>query len=228
MRGGAGKMPALQKITRGEKGHAVRAVFIAMLAISAFAASPYTEKYRPQYHFSPRQGWTGDPDGCIRYRDLYHLFWWGHAVSSDLVRWKERPWPMTGDDNSFMYYTGSVVVDERNTGGWGAEGAPAMVAVYTAHARAGGLENQRLSISTNYTTFRHYEGNPVLAIGSRSFRDPDVFWHEETGRWIMVVAMPDDRQFRFYASRDLKAWELLSSFGPYGARDGLWEVPVLF
>lgn len=201
---------------------------LVLLAVSAIAAPPYAERYRPQYHFTPQKGWMGDPDGCIRYRGLYHLFWWGHAVSPDLVYWTERPWPMLGGGESFMYYTGSVVVDDRNTGGWGTSNQPAMVAVYTAHERASGMENQRLSISTDHEMFHYYEGNPVLDLKSKSFRDPDVFWHEPSQRWIMVVALPDERKFHIYASNDLKAWQFLSAFGPYGARDGLWEVPVLF
>lgn len=203
-------------------------VFFACAAEAIMAKEPYTEKYRPQYHFTPREGWIGDPDGCIRFRGQYHLLWWGHAVSTDLVYWTELPWPMKGDDGSFMYFTGSVVVDGKNTGGWNKPDNPAMVAIYTAHDRATGLQNQRLSISHDYKTFQYYEGNPVLDINSRSFRDPDVFWHEESRRWIMAITLPDDRKINFYASPDLKAWTFLSSFGPLAAQDGLWEVPILF
>ncbi|MBU0679399.1 MAG: glycoside hydrolase family 32 protein, partial [Verrucomicrobia bacterium] len=191
-------------------------------------AGPYTERYRPQCHFSPREGWIGDPDGCIRYRNLYHLFWWGHAVSEDLVHWNELPWPMKGDDGSFDYYTGSVVVDERNTSGFGAETNSAMVAVYTAHERKGGRQTQRISYSTDYRNFHYYRKNPVLDIGSRSFRDPDVFWHESTEKWVMVVALPDQHTFRFFCSDNLREWRPLSDFGQIGSRDGLWEVPHLF
>ena len=207
----------------------LRWICVALLAASAAAgAPPYAEKYRPQYHFTPRQGWIGDPDGLIHFRGTYHLFWWGHAVSPDLVHWRELPWPMLGGDDSFAYYTGSVVVDEANTGGWGSRENPAMVAIYTAHERKGGLENQRLSISTNYTEFDYYDGNPVLNLNSRSFRDPDVFWDERGSNWVMLVALPDDRKLQFYASRDLKTWHYLSAFGPLAARGPLWETPSLF
>ena len=188
----------------------------------------YRERYRPQYHFTPKQGWVGDPDGLIRYRGTYHLFWWGHATSTDLVYWQEQHWPMKGDDHSFMYYTGSVVVDEANTGGWGTPEQPAMIAIYTAHEREGGLENQRISISTNYSDFHYYEGNPVLNLNSKSFRDPDVFWHEPTQSWIMVITLPDERKIQFYASSDLTSWRYLSAFGPMAAQAPLWETPCLF
>lgn len=201
---------------------------LALLALPLFGAPPYTERYRPQFHFSPRQGWMGDPDGLVRHRGQYHLFWWGHAVSPDLVHWRELPWPMLGGDDSFMYYSGSVVADLRNTAGWGTPEQPALVAIYTAHERASGRENQRLSISTNGTTFHYYDGNPVLSLNSRSFRDPDVFWHEPSASWIMAVALPDERKIHFYASGDLKSWRYLSAFGPLAARAPLWETPNLF
>ena len=202
-------------------------MFLLTLAGAGQAQIPYSEQYRPQFHFSPASGWIGDPDGTIRYQGKYHLFWWGHAESSDLVFWNERPYPMTGDDGSFTYYDGSVVVDRTNTSGLGSLSQPAMVAIYTAHRKSDSLENQRLSFSTNYTTFNYYSGNPVLDIGSTSFRDPDVFWDTQSRRWIMVIALPDERKVNFYASSNLKSWQYISQFGPVAAREQVWEVPNL-
>jgi fructan beta-fructosidase len=188
----------------------------------------YTEAFRPQYHFSPARGWIGDPDGMIRYNDLYHVFWWGHATSADLVYWDERPYPMVGDDGSFVYYSGSVVVDEPNTSGLGQDGHPPMIAIYTMHDKTTGHETQGLSVSHDYSSFLYYNQNPVLDAEQDAFRDPQVFYHKETDRWIMIIALPEERKVSFYASPDLKNWEHLSDFGPVGARSQLWEVPDLF
>ena len=49
----------------------------------------YKEKYRPQYHFSPRKGWISDPSGFIYYQNKYHMYWWGKAESEDLVHYKQ-------------------------------------------------------------------------------------------------------------------------------------------
>lgn len=192
------------------------------------AHAVYTEEYRPQYHFSPNSGWIGYPDGLVRYTNVYHLFWWGHAVSSDLVYWTQMPYPMQGGDGSFTYFSGSVAVDKQNTSGFGYPAKPAMVAVYTANNNSSGLQTQCLSSSTNTTFFNFYAGNPVLDLNSTSFRDPDVQWDSQRNRWLMTIALSNQHKVRFYGSSDLKNWQLLSEFGPVGARDSDWEDPGLF
>ncbi len=207
---------------------ALVSTIVFLLAMTAKSTTLYDEPYRPLYHFSPKEGWMGDPDGCLRFRGLYHLFWWGHAVSSNLVHWTQLEHPMKGDDGSFDYYSGSVVVDRPNTTGWNTESDPAMVAIYTAHQRASGFQDQRISASRDYVTFRYFPQNPVLDVKSKSFRDPDVFWHAPTRRWVMAVALPDDHKFQFYSSENLREWKPMSEFGPAGSRAGVWEVPNLF
>lgn len=194
---------------------------------SSPAQSLYNEEYRPQFHFSPQGGWIGDPDGLIKFENKYHLFWWGHAESSDLVYWDEKVYPMRGDDGTFSYYTGSVIVDKDNTSGFGNGVKPSMVAIYTAHNKVSGIQDQRISYSNDHEIFNYYSANPVLDIGSKEFRDPDVFWYTPSGKWIMTITLPLERKINFYSSTDLKQWEYLSSFGPVGAREQVWEVPQL-
>ena len=188
----------------------------------------YNQEFRPQFHLSAREGWLGDPDGMVRYNGIYHVFWWGHAVSSDLVHWQQLPSPMIGDDGSFIYYTGSVVVDKQNTSGFARRDTPPMIAIYTMHDKASGEETQGLSISHDHQIFSYYDQNPVLDSDESAFRDPTVFFHEPTHRWVMAITLPEKRKISFYASADLKHWEHLSDFGPLGARSQLWEVPDLF
>ena len=44
----------------------------------------------------------------------------------------------------------------------------------------------------------------------------------------MIICSPIKRQVNIYSSTDLKTWDHLSDFGPFGARDQVWEVPDLF
>ncbi|MBU0677372.1 MAG: GH32 C-terminal domain-containing protein, partial [Verrucomicrobia bacterium] len=88
-------------------------------------------------------------------------------------------------------------------------------------------EDVRLSVGTNHINFVYYGLNPVISTPDVLFRDPHVFWHEESGKWIMVVARSIERILRFYSSPDLKTWTQLSEFGPIGGRQEIWEVPGL-
>jgi sucrose-6-phosphate hydrolase SacC (GH32 family) len=202
-------------------------VLLGLTAYVVSAQTDYTEPYRPQYHFSASTGWLGDPNGMIRYNDLYHVFWWGHATSPDLVHWTEQRYPMAGADGSFDYFSGSVVVDEQNTSGLAQGESAPLIAIYTMHERATEAEAQGLSVSQDGITFEYFDGNPVLDTPEAVFRDPQVWWDADHQRWLMIIALPERHRVRFYASPDLQTWEHLSDFGPVGARANWWEVPDL-
>ena len=185
------------------------------------------QKYYPQYHFRPAAGWIGDPDGLVYTDSLFHLFWWGHATSPDLVHWTEHPQPMKGGDGTFSYFSGSVAVDNHNTAGFGRK---SMVAVFTRHYPGDTLpETQALAVSTDGgTVFNYYAQNPVLDINRIFFRDPQVFWYAPGKLWKMVVSVPDIQQIHIYESADLKSWKFCSAFDGLGAKNSFWECPDLF
>ena len=104
---------------------------------------------------------------------------------------------MTGDAGNVGYFSGSVVVDKRNTAGFGVN---AQVAVYTLFDKLTKRQAQGISsFSSDGHQFHFFPGNPVLDIGSTEFRDPTVFWHAPTSTWIMVVALARDRKIQFYS-----------------------------
>ncbi|MFJ4815961.1 GH32 C-terminal domain-containing protein [Streptomyces sp. NPDC088801] len=221
----------------------VCALSAAPLAPQAVAADtpPYTETYRPQFHFTPEKNWMNDPNGLVYYKGEYHLFYqynpngnswgdmsWGHAVSKDLVRWKHLPLALSHDDEE-MVFSGSAVVDWNNTTGFGTKKNPPMVAIYTSAYKDGGKQAQSLAYSTDRgRTWTKYQGNPVIDIGSDNFRDPKVQWHAPTKSWLMTVSLSAEHKVQFYSSKNLKDWKLQSEFGPAGATGGVWECPDLF
>ena len=192
------------------------------------------EKFRPTYHFSPLYGWMNDPNGMVYKDGEYHLFYqhnpygskwgnmhWGHAISKDLINWEHRPDAITPDALGTIF-SGSAVVDTDNTAGFG---AGAIVAIYTQNSDR---QVQSIAYSTdNGRSFTKYENNPVLTSDPRDFRDPKVFWHKETQRWIMLLAVGQEMQI--FSSSNLKDWAFESSFGEgQGAHGGVWECPDLF
>ncbi|MDM1293982.1 glycoside hydrolase family 32 protein [Sphingobacterium sp. N143] len=201
------------------------------------------ENYRPAYHFSPKSGWMNDPNGLVYLDGEYHLFFqhnpdqpvwgpmhWGHAISTDLIHWKELPIALFPDSLGTIF-SGSAVVDKGNTAGFGKD---ALVAIYTNHSheiekkKTGLHQTQSIAYSLDKgKTWIKYKGNPVIANpGVWDFRDPKVSWHKETGQWIMALATK--QSITFYGSKDLKAWGKLSEFGKgIGAHGGVWECPDL-
>jgi sucrose-6-phosphate hydrolase SacC (GH32 family) len=184
----------------------------------------YHEQYRPQFHFSAQLGWINDPNGLVYFDGEYHLFYqgrtdsleqtpvmsWGHAVSPDLVHWKQLPVALHPDDHDGWIWSGSAVVDWKNTSGFGTPGHPPLVAMYTAakdpFAQAIAYSNDR------GRTFTKYAGNPVLAHIAGSNRDPHVIWHEPTRQWIVVLYKDVDNTFCIFSSPNLKEWTHLQDF----------------
>lgn len=182
-----------------------------------------------------------DPNGLVYYEGEYHLFYqynpfgdkwghmsWGHAVSPDLVHWQHLPLALA-EENGVMIFSGSAVVDWKNTSGFGKDGKPPLVAIYAGNYTEKPLQNENIAYSNDRgRTWTKYSGNPVIDIGSKDFRDPKVFWYEPMNQWVMVVALSVEHKIRLYASKDLKQWKKLSDFGPAGATSGVWECPDLF
>ena len=194
-----------------------------------------TEKYRPVYHHTPLYGWMNDPNGMFYKDGLWHLYFqynpygskwqnmtWGHSVSRDLIHWEQQPNAIEPNGLGSVF-SGSAVVDTRNTAGFGKD---EVVAIYTS---AGVSQVQSLAHSSdNGQTFSIYDGNPIITT-RREARDPNMFWNEQTGKWNLVLASALDHEMLFFSSDDLKTWKFESSFGRgYGCQRGVWECPDLF
>lgn len=195
----------------------------------------YKEKNRPQFHFSSMRGWINDPNGLVYYDGEYHLFYqhypfdrdradrhWGHAVSKDLIHWEELPTALYPDELGNMF-SGSAVIDYKNTAGFNRNGEPTMIAIYTATTREKQVQCIAYSLDKG-RTWTKYDGNPVIDSkgkwNSIHTRDPKVFWHEKSKRWVMVLHEKDG--FSIYNSKDLKNWTYESHI------TGFWECPELF
>mgnify|MGYP000252267000 FL=1 len=201
----------------------------------------FTEEFRPRVHFTPARNWMNDPNGLLFYKGKYHLFYqhnpsgilwgnmsWGHAVSTDLFNWEHLPVAIPCTDTAGIF-SGSAVFDHKNTSGLGTTDNPPMVAIYTLHQNDESNQSQHIAFSLDEgVTWTKYQGNPVLDLGMKDFRDPKVTWQETTQSWLMTVAKPQEFKIAFFTSKDLINWSHLSDFGPLGATGGIWECPDLF
>ncbi|MEX2170079.1 MAG: glycoside hydrolase family 32 protein [Pirellulales bacterium] len=89
------------------------------------------DAYRPAYHFVSPEGMMNDPNGLCFWKGRWHLFYqayppdefpdaadvkqrrqhWGHAVSDDLVHWRDLPYAIYPGIER-MCFSGSTVVEE--------------------------------------------------------------------------------------------------------------------
>lgn len=229
------------------------AVGLAASAPGALGAdAPYGEPFRPQFHFTARENWHNDPNGLLCFGGEYHLFFqhnpqgrewgnmtWGHAVGRDLVHWTQLPHAIFPDRLGTIF-SGSAVVDRRNTAGFQTGKDPAFVAIYTA---AGGTSDaskgqpftQCLAFSNDRgRTWVKYAGNPVIGNLGEGDRDPKVFWHAPSHRWVIPLYVGErqpaklDAQGKptirntcqFFSSPDLKHWTHTGTFA-----EELYECP---
>ncbi len=205
------------------------------------AENLYREPLRGQFHFSSRRGWNNDPNGLVFFNGEYHLFYqhnpygwawgnmhWGQAVSRDMVHWEELGDKLAPDTLGAMY-SGSAVVDWDNTSGFGQKGKAPLVLIYTA---AGNPTTQCIAYSTDGRNFTKYQNNPVLKQITSGNRDPKVFWHAATKKWVMVlyVGLNQAHTIHFFTSPNLREWTLASvtAAGTKSKDRFLYECPDFF
>ena len=214
-------------------------LFLREIKLSDSFEYNFNEKYRPVYHFTPPYGWMNDPNGMVQYDGEFHLAYqynpygtkwqnlsWGHAVSNDLVHWDYKPVALYPDTLGLIF-SGSAVVDQNNSSGF-QKGVEKTLLAYFTHAGSLGQVQSMAYSNDRGRNWHKYEGNPVLKHETApDFRDPKVFWHDESKRWIMITAV--GQEMEIYSSENGIDWSFESNFGEgQGAHGGVWECPDLF
>jgi len=220
-----------------------------LASIIVFAEKPvkiFNELHRPQFHFSPEKNWMNDPNGLVYYDGEYHLFYqhnpfgnewgfmhWGHAVSTDLVRWEHLPIALypdndSKDKDSCTAYSGSGLVDHNNLTGLQKGDKKTILLFYTSK-KCG----QRLAYSNDKgRTWLKYDKNPIIAYDETDdARDPKVIWHEPSKQYVMVLYRRpnnNDKQkgISFYTSKNLLDWEFKNHVVGFYECPDLVELPV--
>lgn len=178
----------------------------------------YQEALRPQFHFTARQwtmdrlnpgqrqdGWLNDLNGMVYHDGEYHLFaqrWnkcWIHAVSRDLIHWKELEPAFWEEKLDSAVQSGTCVIDYQNSSGLSNDARnPPMVAFWSRNS-----PEHCISYSLDHgRTWKHYDKNPVLAFPER---DPKVFWYEPGKHWVMI--MYGKGKYHLFTSDNLLDWK---------------------
>lgn len=82
------------------------------------------ERYRPIYHYVNPEGRLNDPNGLCFWKGRWHLFYqgyppedprqhWGHAVSDDLIHWRDLPYAIYPNPEHACYSGATLVEKDR-------------------------------------------------------------------------------------------------------------------
>lgn len=196
-------------------------------------ANQYIENYRalavksshqPLLHFTPSLGWMNDPNGLIFFKGVYHLFYqyhpyqtkwnqmyWGHAVSKDLITWRELPIALAPSEE----YENSS--DGGCFSGTAIEHEGILYLFYTAVAKnaAGQLiQKQCVAMSEDGIHFSKYENNPIIQTDhlkkeNSHFRDPKVWKKDQTFYMLVGVSENQIGKLIMYRSENLFDWDII-------------------
>jgi sucrose-6-phosphate hydrolase SacC (GH32 family) len=233
-------------------GILLQRLVLASLALTQFFSHTNAEDFRPSFHFAPTN-WMNEPNGLIKIGSTWHLFFqhnptgnfwgnlsWGHATSTDLVTWTPLPVAISSGDG-IQAFTGTAFYDDANTSGLGTTDNPPYLAFYTGYFPGSGMQDQRLAYSVDQgATWTKFSGNPIISqqqevphdiSGGKETRDPKVFFHDPTGKWVMILAHGGQNKMTFWTSIDTKSWIWVSDFSnipglPSDVKG--WEVPDFF
>lgn len=206
-----------------------------------YQATDYQEPYRPQFHFSPQNGWMNDINALWYVDGTYHMIYqWGkksrdggYASSTDLLHWNDHGLALIGKSSHAredgakqnvsgdQIYSGSGIVVSgpvaaKITGSL----KPALVTFYT-----GTKVGTCIAWSNDKgQTWHNYEKNPVAHPTTGYLpRDPCVIWHEPTKKWVLAIF---EKGTTFYGSKDLITWEKLSNIKFGSECPDLVELPL--
>jgi beta-fructofuranosidase len=83
-----------------------------------------SDPHRPIYHFVSPESTLNDPNGLCFWQGNWHLFYqgyppedrrqhWGHAISKDLIHWKDLPYAIYPSPERAVFSGGAMVEDNR-------------------------------------------------------------------------------------------------------------------
>lgn len=184
-----------------------------MMQYRAYRKQHRDEPFYPSYHFWAPDGKINDPNGLCYYNGFYHVFYqqyppcypyqhWGHAISTDMVHWRDLPSAIYPDIEEACYSGNTLVEEDR------------VIAMY--HGR--GIGN--MIATSSDPLLLNWEKNPANPVLPHPPTAPDekppyrifdpYLWREEDGYYALSGSHMDGamKEYLFF-SRDLTHWTYL-------------------
>lgn len=144
--------------------------------------------YRHDYHLMPPVGWMNDPNGFSFYDGKIHQFYqhnpystswdtmyWGHATSTDFIRWNNEPVALAPDkvyDRNGCFSGSAIEKDGK------------LYLLYTGVSEDGS-QQQALAVTDDGTIFEKLNRNPIISsaqlpqgLSRFDFRDPKIYYKD--------------------------------------------------
>lgn len=173
---------------------------------------------RPLFHITGRQGWINDPNGLVKFKDDYHVFFqhyaqnvywgpmhWGHVKSKDLLNWEYLPVAISPDEQDDGCFSGTAIVHDGK-----------LYLLYTSYKFNGGGENirqlQALASSEDGIHFKKHgivigESDLPEQYSACDFRDPKVFKDGDNFYCLVAARRKEGRgRILLFTSKNLFDW----------------------
>jgi beta-fructofuranosidase len=179
------------------------------------------DRYRPIYHYVNPEGRLNDPNGLCFWQDRWHLFYqayppedprqhWGHAVSDDLIHWRDLPLAIYPDPERCCFSGSTLVEEDRVIAMYHGTTVGNMVAVSSDPL----LLNWEKVTGKAVIPMRSPDGSPLPY---RVF-DPCIWKKEDVYYSLSAGTLPEGpggkpiRANFLLRSEDLATWEYLHPF----------------
>lgn len=177
------------------------------------------DPYRPVYHYVNPEGSLNDPNGLCFWQGKWHLFYqayppedprqhWGHAVSEDLLHWRDLPLAIYPNPEE-KCFSGSTLVEEDR-----------VIAIYHGIGQGTMVAVSRDPLLLNWEKLNGKAVIPLPREGETlpyNVHDPCIwkegeFYYALTGGTQAIPGEGKIRQEFLHRSKNLVDWEYLHPF----------------
>jgi beta-fructofuranosidase len=178
------------------------------------------DPYRPIYHFGSPESRLGDPNGLCFWQGRWHIFYqgfpaedrrqhWGHAVSDDLIHWKDLPYAIYPGPEQKVYSGSTLVEDNRVIAMYHGTGEGNMIAISSDPL----LLNWKKISGSAVIPSRSSTGFPLpySVFDPCIWKRDSVYYSLSGGKRSIAGGMTAGAAYLF-RSRDLIKWEFMHQF----------------
>ncbi len=178
------------------------------------------DRWRPLYHFVSPESSLNDPNGLCFWQGRWHLFYqgyppedprqhWGHAVSDDLIHWRDLPYAIYPNPEECVYSGAALVEADR------------VIAMYhgTKVGNMVALSNDPLLLNWEKVTgqavipIRNADGSvPPYRVFDPCLWKQGEFYYSLSGGTVPGPGGKATRANFLFRSKDLASWEYLHDF----------------